>query len=346
MKTNFEKNYDILNKGLEFLNEKNQHLKDGNCHEIMSLVYEWLKKMPKEYVFDSLGYENTVIIGTLLNKVRNIEETYLDVTNPHILNINIPFTMESQIDKIVKAIKDGTAVYDAIKLNSSELKEGEEFLKFLVKEVRQNVLSENYLVTKDMNLGRIDFTNCCYQARKHTESICNKHGMTSKKIKIYPGFADYQELDNDLMRQHHASIVVINGEYYLVDTTYSQFFKKNKNNLDRLGVYGLSGAHVGSYMVIDKDRLNLAIKLINDGYVKLDKNVLKNYMDGFALSFRNGLFYENNNISSYTTPYTDDDYLKFLYTDDNQINYEGKENLGRQLKLLKNPLLDFNSFVK
>ena len=65
VKTNFEKNYDILNKELEFLNEKNQHLKDGNYHEIMSLVYEWLKKMPKEYivrlVFDK-HHESMIII--------------------------------------------------------------------------------------------------------------------------------------------------------------------------------------------------------------------------------------------------------------------------------------------
>ena len=54
----------------------------------------------------------------------------------------------------------------------------------------------------------------------------------------------------------------------------------------------------------------------------------KYYLDGFAISFRNGLYYDETGDYSFTTPYTFDEYIDFLNGKDSQVKREGKLVLG------------------
>ena len=74
----------------------------------------------------------------------------------------------------------------------------------------------------------------------------------------------------------------------------------------------------------------------------MDNITGKCYFDGFALSFRNGHFYEQTNDFSYTTFYTLDDYKRFLDGEDNQINHESNYTLKLQSIPIKDPFMDFS----
>ena len=88
-------------------------------------------------------------------------------------------------------------------------------------------------------------------------------------------------------------------------------------------------------MIMSEERKKVAEVLLKRGWIELDQNVFKHYMDGFAISFRNGLYYEQTNDFSYTTNYTASDYEKFLFGADTQILHEGDEVLGYQKRPLQ-----------
>ena len=327
-----------------YLDEKSTILSPDNYESVMSDIYKFIKiETPKYYNGNEVDLSEMYLNG-LIKKLVRIESNY--GKGNHLLLVPTEFKLESKIDKLKKVLENNESIYNFTKQNMVNMDNNDEFLSYIIKEVRSFIIEKNFSVNqKNFKLEDIDLSNCCYSAAKYTDLICKKHNVKTKMLSIYPGFGKYGDLENDLL-QHHANIIDLNGRYYLIDTTYSQFFYQYKNNLDRLGVIGMAGSYVGSYMMIDNNRLNVAKKLIKDGYIELTKNVLKMYMDGFALSFRNGLYYENNDLYSYITPYTDDDYIDFLCGNNSQIKEEGKENLGYQKRPLKNPKLDFKSFIK
>ena len=79
---------------------------------------------------------------------------------------------------------------------------------------------------------------------------------------------------------------------------------------------------------------NIAKNLLEKGYIKLNTELFKTYMDSFTVSFRNGLYYEQTNDYSFTTNYTIEDYANFLTKKDSQIKREGIEVLGYQKRPL------------
>ncbi len=101
-----------------------------------------------------------------------------------------------------------------------------------------------------------------------------------------------------------------------------------RNILSRIGLIGLSGCDPGIFMYMDPQRKKVAETLLKNGFIKVTKESLKCYLDGFTLSFRNINYYEKTNDYSFQTPYTFEDYLRFLKREDDQIKHEGKENLG------------------
>lgn len=102
---------------------------------------------------------------------------------------------------------------------------------------------------------------------------------------------------------HFFNILKINGNYYLVDCTYKQFFLLRKCLLERIGIPYLSGCYPGVFMCLTEKRKNTAEQIIQNGYIPLTDDIFKDYMDGFLLSWRNGTFYEETKDCSYTTPY-------------------------------------------
>ena len=164
--------------------------------------------------------------------------------------------------------------------------------------------------------------------------------IQTTKITIEPGFLKDSPLFNQ-RKKHCCNLVKVNGELYLVDCTYAQFFLQKDCILERLGIPMLSGCAPGTFMLIDETRKMVAKKLLKDGWIKATPEVIKAYMDGFALSFRNGLYYEETRDFTYTTDYTTEDYLRFLFGEDNQLHYEEESYLGFQNRPLKNIHMSF-----
>lgn len=214
--------------------------------------------------------------------------------------------------------------------------EPEIVLDSLVYNIRKYLLTKLSFVKglggSDINL--LSFENSCFKASETIQFLCNINGIKSRKLEIYPGFCAPALLFNGGCL-HFANIVQLNKKYYLVDCTYRQFFTFARNNLERIGIMEVAGCKPGIFMLMNEERKKVADTLLKRGWIELDENVLKYYMDGFAISFRNGLYYEQTGDFSYTTNYTASDYERFLFGSDTQIWYEGDEVLGYQKRPLQ-----------
>ena len=187
------------------------------------------------------------------------------------------------------------------------------------------------MINKNINFNNLDLTNYCNIACDYILSICNKLNIKGNKIKINPGFTDKYKLYFG-GKIHYFTVIDINNNKYLLDSTYSQFFLLKRNIIDRIGIINLSGCDAGIFMCMNRDRKLVADKILKDGFIKLDEDTLKHYLDGFAISYRNGLYYENTQDYSYTTNYTPKDYINFLKGLDSQITHEKISYLGYQRK--------------
>ena len=119
-----------------------------------------------------------------------------------------------------------------------------------------------------------------------------------------------------------------------MDITLAQFFCSKNNHPGRLGVAGLEGPSVGCYMMRLPRGQEIANALFTKGYIELDSEVFKTYMDAFTLSRRNGIYYEEGGI---VFPYSISQYKDFAKGIDSQMNHEPLHCLGLQRRPIKNP---------
>jgi len=241
-----------------------------------------------------------------------------------------------------KFIVDSSPIFDFVdnmKINKDLI--ADNILNHVIHCVRKYLVLK-YSLRKDrpVDIDCLDFENDCVIASNKVQKLCEQLGIESHIIGIYPGYDKHSELfyGNGF---HMCNIVNIEGEYYLIDCTYRQFFTLKQNILERLGIVELSGVKAGRFMIMNDDRKYVADIILKNGWIKLTDEVLKAYLDGFTISFRNGLYYEKTGDFSYTTNYSVDDYIKFLRGEDSQLNHEDREVLGYQKKLLKNHKMTF-----
>lgn len=211
-------------------------------------------------------------------------------------------------------------------------------LDYIVYKVRGRLLSSQTIFSSKVKFDRLDLSNLCRVSSFIVNDITSKIGIENRQVVIHPGFSKECAL-YDGNGYHFFNIVTGDGKSYIVDCAYKQFFLMRRNNLERVGIVGLSGCSLGVFMAMDEERLMLAKQLIEKGYVELTEKNWKLYLDGFAISYRNGLWYEAYNDFTYTTFYTVDDYIRFLRGEDNQVAHEGRGNLGWQSRPNKKLLL-------
>lgn len=206
-----------------------------------------------------------------------------------------------------------------------------------VKEILDKIvyIARKFIVDSNSycNINDIDLTNNCKIVSTFINNLCNSLGIKSRLVKISPGFSEEANL-LDGHGYHYFVIVTINNKEYLIDCTYSQFFNLSQNILQRIGIVGLVSCNPGTFMIMNNSRMQLAYQLLQNGWIEFNQENIKNYFDGFALSYRNGLYYEQNKDNKYTTNYTYIDYLNFINGQDNQINHESIETLGIQKRPL------------
>lgn len=232
--------------------------------------------------------------------------------------------------------------YDVSKteiINRSE----DEIINYIVNRVRGFLIA--YYSTngdlKNVNLGNIDLLGQCNNVSMNINFVCQSIKIPCKIITIAPAF--YEEVNvYGKGGNHQFCLVTIGEKEYIVDLTYSQFFTMRENNLNRIGIPLLGGCNVGIYMTFDEKCKAFAEKLMRDGWVEATDENKKLYFDAFAISYRNGLYYENKGEVSYTADYTAKDYMNFLEGKDSQVNHESLEELGRQKRLLKDKNINFD----
>lgn len=183
--------------------------------------------------------------------------------------------------------------------------------------------------------------NHCLNTSKYIFEYCQKNNIRCRFIEIEPGYINHSRLYEGF-GCHCFCIITVNNKKYIVDCTYSQFFHLGNNLIERMGIPKIPSPKVGAYMVMEEKRKKLAEKILRDGYIELNKENLKNYLDGFTLFFRNGLYYEETDDFSYTTVYTSEDYKNFLNGKDYQTAYEDASRLGYMPRALKKPQMDFS----
>lgn len=275
----------------------------------------------------ALSFENNGVITDdykKLIKALNFVESKLP--NHFIIENNPKYDLNNQVEK-------GTVI------NKSE----EEILSYIVDRVR-SFLVASYSYDSDLqkvNLANISLINECVNACDKINFVCQAIKIPCKIYTIYPAFCSSYNVYG-YGGIHQFCIITLGNREFLIDLTYSQFFTMSENNLNRIGVPLLGGCKPGVYMTLDKNRKSFAKKLLHDGWFEVSDDNLKMYFDGFAMSYRNGLYYERQGKIEYKTDYSKEDYIKFINGQDDQINHEGAMVLGRQMRLLNNHNKRFN----
>ncbi len=208
-----------------------------------------------------------------------------------------------------------------------------EILDEIVYWTRFMLTRENHKVE---NLSNLHLINRCEEASRYIHQLAYFYQLKAQIVKIPAGFSQEELLYDEDTEFHYFVLIEIDNKTYILDCTYSQFFSWYRNEIERLGNYTYLGCFSGIYMLKDKEREKTARTILKRGWIELNDETIKHYLDGFALSYRNGLFYENIGVADYHTPYNTEDYHNFLFGDDSQIKREGKEFLGVQMKTLKN----------
>lgn len=200
--------------------------------------------------------------------------------------------------------------------------------------------TKQYLSSIKEPYSNFTFVNLCGTATQYFEKLCMWNGYEAYSIPIFPGYIEKANLYGG-SHFHWFNIVKFKNRFFLVDLTYLQFFALEENNLDRIGVVGLSGCDVGTFMLMDENRKKVAEKIISNGFIELKEGNLKHYLDGFTMSFRNALYYEKQLREQGTISfpsYSLETYINFLKGLDNQVNHEEKLYLGTDQFLPQKPL--------
>lgn len=186
-------------------------------------------------------------------------------------------------------------------------------------------------------------TNACSSASFCVDNYAEELKVKSQRFRINQGFLPDNTQTSFTTKglYHYFNIVEINKKQYIVDCSYRQYFENCQNNLQRLGMIYTIAPRVGAFMLMTEERKKLAQTILKRGWIECTPENLKTYLDGFALFYRNGLYYEETGDFSYTTSYTPEDYVKFLNHEDNQVLHESPKTLGLQRESLQNINLHF-----
>lgn len=291
--------------------------------KILQEVYKFMKEVAVKTYNSETGFNK--IYRSVVGLVPSLEE---NIKKEYILDVKPNFDYKKAEEKWQTLSKE----------------KKEDILQFMVDTIRITLYRK--LNKKEGSsakpLESFDLQGYCFPTADMVKQIGDTLSLKTTKITIEPGFIHKSPLFNN-RKKHCCSFVQIQDELYLIDCTYLQFFLLKDCILERLGIPMLSGCAPGAFMIMDDTRRKVAEKILKDGWIKVTPEVLKAYMDGFALSFRNGLYYENTNDFSFSTNYTAEDYIRFLFGNDSQLHYEGEESLGFQKKPLSNAEMQFTS---
>lgn len=308
----------------DYINEHFTNLDDINNK--MNRLYKFMKDLAPEYA----------------NKSGFINDDYR-------MFVNLLYKTEKciPIQFILKNEPDFNFTKNYIHISPEAIKDKDEIeiVEYIVHRVR-SFMAAQFCCDHDevsVDLGKLDLLGFCDEISGKVYFVCSALGLYSRDATICPAFYDKRNIYEK--GNNHVFVAVQIGErQFVIDLTYSQFFQVKNNNYNRLGIPFLGGCAPGFYMTLTEERRAFAENLMRKGYFEVTEENVKLYFDGFAMSYRNGLYYEEMNPIIYQTDYKAEDYLRFIAKEDNQLNHEEKLYLGRQRKILKNPEMSFKPY--
>lgn len=308
------------------------------------LYINWEKEVTKYYnaIMQSYSINKKIdILEELYTYVKEIILYASKVDEAYLNNLDDIFNIVCEAEKLLPNIYiiDYKTKFNYEKEENINLKEDTNIvLDHLVFKIRKHIFED--LQNGCSDLESVNLENKCFWVSEYTQELCQKYHISSELINIFPGFNKKLNLFGG-GKQHSFNIIYISNKKYIIDCTYKQFFTLRENILQRIGIYDLGGCKAGIFMMMDEKLLKVAKTILENGWIELTDENLKAYLDGFTISYRNGLYYEKNKDFTYTTNYTADNYNSFLNGESNQTNYEKIEYLGYQMQPLQNPKLSF-----
>lgn len=297
-----------------------------------------LNKISNE--FKNKNEEEICELMTKAYKIAKIEEENIEsVKKLNLIAQKLSFIRWSYIPDeyiICESNFDYHVIQNSLKY---KFENSEEFLKFIILLTRK-IFMNKYINKIFNDINEIDLANSCEAFSELVKEVCEEYQIKCDIVKIDAGFSKRSKIFQG-HGYHYFNIVSFEGKRYIVDCSYRQFFSLRRNIPECLGVLDFDTLNLGYYMINSEEKKLIAEKIVKDGFVELTEETFKHYLDGFTLSFRNGLFYETNGGLVLDTPYTYDDYINLLFCDHDLIKYEGRENLGFQKVHLKNPKFEF-----
>lgn len=277
------------------------------AYDHLIAIYEYLKEVAPEF------YKNGQMdwnYRTILHGVYAMERVYLP--DDKIINFE-----PHHFDSDPKLRKDR--------------KDHENILNYIVDRTRK------YLIGIGANTD--DLERFCNASAWFVYDLATLLNIKAEVEILIPGF---QSLSLGIPGSHCYTVITLQDKTYLIDCTYSQYFLYKRCISEKIGVPLSPNCRPGKFMMMNESRRNVARKILEDGWIELTDDVLKDYLDGFALSFRNGLYYESTEDFSFVTPYTAKDYREFLEGENNQAVIEGEENVSIQFRPLKDTKIKFH----
>ncbi len=278
-----------------------------------------------------------VKFGEMKNQFSNLEELYRyvrSIQNDYFIDGNLSNDFNYITRYLKKAEEDIPIdfIMESSPIFSNDF-DSDDKLKNIIYNVRSKLLGS------DIEDPLID--KCTYSSNLVFRSA-SELGLNVRRVIIYPGFTKEHDLLHFGSGYHAFNIVTINDKKYIIDLTYRQFFLKDRSSLERIGVFSLFNTTPGKFMTLNDSRMKSALELLKNGYIEMIDENVKNYFDGFALSYRNATYYDETLDFSFMTNYTPYDYMRFINEEDSQLNHEGIDRLGYQKKVLRNPNIRFS----
>lgn len=302
--------------------------------EIWKKLEIYSKKINQYYILSYQNANNQDYITNLLNELYTyIKYIAFDFVENEKLNYAFSL-LTNDILKIENRLPDYYIIDSNLFMNSSSSSKTptEVILNSIVRKSQAKFMKK---YRNPIDLNTLNLRNECYNFSCIVKQICQENYIRCQKIVIHPGFTNKIDLYEG-NGYHYFNLVQVRNKLYIIDCSYRQFFLLDNNLLKRIGVPNLSGCEPGAFMCLNQSRMNTALTLLKQGWIELNNENGKNYFDGFALSYRNGHYYEQTNDYSFTTNYSLNDYQNFLTGQDNQINHESPEVLCRQKDVCQN----------
>ena len=251
-----EKEYFII-KDKEF---SNFTIDKNNC--LIELTPENINEYLNEYTPD--------LLKTYLNNLIKENSENENIPLPTLEDYNKFLSITDKNSKfIIDSIPDIKKDFDLIEYN--ENMSAEEKLESIVQKERKEL-------SKFRDIEKDNLAGDCEDSTRRVIKDCTSKGLEDAIYFSPDRYASGYKKGagkNNKVEGHNCTIVNIDGQSYLIDCTYRQFFVKENEN-----------RHCGKYMLNDENRKDVAERILKNGWIEATPQNIKSYMDGFVMAAR------------------------------------------------------------